>query len=266
MIENLISTEGSSAEDVYFPNQGALLLGDCLEVMKRIEDNSVDLILTDPPYNLGKYSTGNIELSWRSDFNNDVAEWDQGEFDPASLVNEFRRVLSPTGTIFAFTSYNLIGRWHEIYDPLFDTFQFIAWHKTNPPPKFRRAGFLNSIELIVCLWDKGHKWNFSNQADMHNFIESPLCGGNERVKDPKHPTQKPVKVLKRLLEYCTSEGDVVLDAFSGVGSTAAASLQNNRRFIGIERDLEFHRAAVKRISKEIDKPKQETLNLIIGND
>ena len=101
---------------------------------------------------------------------------------------------------------------------------------------------------------------------MHNFIESPLCGGNERIKDPKHPTQKPIKVLKRLLEYCTSDGDVVLDAFSGVGSTAAACVQNNRKFIGIERDLEFHRAAVRRISKEIDKPKQEALNLVISND
>ena len=261
-----ISSDNSATEDFYFSDQGALLLGDSLEVMKRIETGSVNLILTDPPYNLGKYSTGNIELDWRADFNNDVAEWDQGEFDPASLVEQFQRVLSPTGTIFAFTSYNLLGRWHEIYDPLFDTFQFMVWHKTNPPPKFRRAGFLNSIELIVCLWNKGHKWNFSNQSDMHNFIQGPICGGNERLKEPKHPTQKPVKILKRLMEYCTDEGDLVLDAFSGVGSTGAACVQNGRRFIGIERDLEFHPAAVKRIEHEMTKGRQTEIDLVISDN
>ncbi len=120
--------------------------GDSRELLARVPDQSVDLICTDPPYNLGGYSTGNIKMSWRSDFNNDVAAWDQIEFDPAEWLAEFRRVLKPTGTIFAFTSYNMLGRWHETFDPVFDTFQFIVWHKTNPPPKLRRVGFLNSCE------------------------------------------------------------------------------------------------------------------------
>ena len=73
-----------------------MLLGDSREKIKEIEEQSVDLILTDPPYNLGKYSTGNIELDWRADFNNDVAEWDQGEFDPKHYLDEFIRVLKPS--------------------------------------------------------------------------------------------------------------------------------------------------------------------------
>jgi site-specific DNA-methyltransferase (adenine-specific)/modification methylase len=223
-----------------------LILGDAFEKIKTLPDNSVDLILTDPPYNLGEYSTGNMKFSWRSDINNDIAEWDKG-FDPAMLKDEFLRVLKPTGNIFAFCSYNLIGRWHEIFDPLFDTFQFFVWHKTNPVPKFRKAGFLNSCELIVCMWNKGHTWNFLSQKEMHNFFESPICMGKERVKNPKHPTQKPVKLLKHLIKIASNEGDVVFDPFMGVGSTGVAALEMGRKFIGIEIDKDYFEAAKKRI-------------------
>ena len=135
-------------------------LADSYEHIKKIPTASVDLILTDPPYNLSPYSTGNIKLSWRKELNNDLADWDKKEFVPNDWVKEFKRILKPTGNIFAFTSYNLLGKWHEAFDPEFDTFQFMVWHKTNPAPKIRRAGFLNSCELIVCMWNKNHTWNF----------------------------------------------------------------------------------------------------------
>jgi DNA modification methylase len=226
-----------------------LLLGDSRALLASIGDQSVDLICTDPPYNLGGYSTGNIKMAWRSEFNNDVAAWDQIEFDPREWLAEFRRVLKPTGTIFAFTSYNMLGRWHEVFDPAFDTFQFIVWHKTNPPPKLRRAGFLNSCELIVCCWDRGHTWNFTRQRDMHNFIEAPICAGNERVKDPVHPTQKPLRVLRRLIELASGPGDLVLDPFMGVGSTGVAAVELGRRFVGIEIDEAYVGAARRRIDE-----------------
>ncbi|MFW6129893.1 MAG: DNA-methyltransferase [Atribacterota bacterium] len=220
---------------------------DCFKYIKDIPDDSVDLILTDPPYNLGKYSTGNIELSWRSDMNNDLADWDKTTFDPALLVDDFVRILKPTGNIFAFCSYNLIGRWHEVFDDKFYTFQFMVWHKTNPPPKIFKAGFLNSCELIVCMWNKGHKWNFISQKEMHNFIEAPICMGKERLKDPKHPTQKPLKVLRHILEIASNPGDLVLDPFMGVGSTGVAAIEKNRRFLGIEIDDDYFEAAKNRL-------------------
>ncbi len=224
-----------------------LILGDSSEHIKNIPGQSIDLILTDPPYNLGRYSTGNIKMSWRKDFNNDVAEWDTTIFNPAEWLDEFKRILKPTGTIFAFTSYNLIGQWHQVFDPVFDTFQFIVWHKTNPPPKLRRAGFLNSCELIVCVWNKGHTWNFTKQKEMHNFIESPICMGRERLKNPVHPTQKPIKVLSRLVKFATNPGDLVFDPFMGVGSSGVTALQLDRLFTGIEIDPVYFRAAEKRI-------------------
>ncbi|MCU0578005.1 MAG: site-specific DNA-methyltransferase, partial [Desulfobacterota bacterium] len=180
-----------------------IVLGDSKRLIKKIKDHSVDLILTDPPYNLGKYSTGNIELSWRKDINNDLADWDVVHFDPFEWVEEFKRILKPTGNLFAFTSYNLIGKWHEAFDPEFATFQFMVWHKTNPVPKIYKAGFLNSCELIICCWNKGHTWNFLSQKEMHNFMESPICMRPERLKEPYHPTQKPLKILKKIIEIAS---------------------------------------------------------------
>lgn len=227
----------------------ALFSGDCFERMKEIPDASVDLILCDPPYNLAKYSTGNMKFDWRAEINNDVAKWDEEPLNPADLVQEFKRVLAPAGNIFIFCSYNLLGKFHEAFDPEFDTFQFMVWHKTNPIPNIRKSSFLNSCELIVCLWNKGHTWNFTKQNEMHNFIESPICMGAERLKEPKHPTQKPLKVLKHIINIASRENDIVLDMFMGVGSTGVAALELNRRFIGIELDPVYYEAARKRIEK-----------------
>jgi DNA modification methylase len=228
----------------------SMVFGDSREKIKKIPDGSIDFICTDPPYNLGQYSTGNIKLNWRSDFNNDLADWDHETLDPLQWKIDFLRILKPKGNIFIFTSYNLIGKWHEVFDPLFDTFQFMVWHKTNPAPKFRRAGFLNSCELIVCMWNKGHTWNFTKQNEMHNFIESPICMGNERLKDPKHPTQKPVSVLKKLINIASNEGDMILDPFAGVGSTGVAALELNRKFIGIENDEKYYKASCNRLNQK----------------
>lgn len=224
-----------------------LYLGDSYKLIKETPSASIDLILTDPPYNLSPYSTGNIKLSWRKEINNDLAEWDKVEFKPSDWVEEFKRILKPTGNIFVFCSYNLIGKWHEAFDPEFDTFQFMVWHKTNPVPKVLRAGFLNSCELIVCMWDKGHTWNFSNQREMHNFIETSICMGPERTRTPFHPTQKPEKVLKHIVKVASKEGDVVFDPFMGVGSSGVAALNLGRKFIGIEIDEKYYKAAERRI-------------------
>lgn len=225
-----------------------IFLANAFEEIHNIKDHSIDLILTDPPYNLGQHSTGNIKMSWRKDFNNDIADWDKTNFDPSDWLDEFRRVLTPKGNIFAFTSYNLLGKWHEVFDPIFDTFQFMVWHKTNPPPKIYKSSFLNSCELIVCCWNKGHTWNFTKQSEMHNFIETSICMGNERLKGKKqHPTQKPLKVLSHIINLASNVGDTVLDPFMGVGSTGVASINLNREFIGIEIDPDYFQSAKERM-------------------
>lgn len=233
----------------------SLLLGDCFDRLKELPDNSIDLILTDPPYNLAQYSTGNMKFDWRSEVNNDVAKWDEKTLNPSDLLFELKRVIKPTGNIFIFCSYNLLGEYHKIFDPQFDTFQFMVWHKTNPIPNIRKSSFLNSCELIVCCWNKGHTWNFSKQNEMHNFIESPICMGKERVKDENgkrlHPTQKPVKILKKIIEIASNPNDIVLDCFNGVASTGVAALELRRRYIGIEIDETYYNASLDRLNSKL---------------
>lgn len=220
---------------------------DSLEFIKKIRTDSVDFIFTDPPYNISKYSTGNIKFNHRSDINNDIGEWDKN-FDPLDYKEDFLRILKPSGNLFAFASYNIIGRWHEIYDPIFDTFQFFVWHKTNPTPKFMKAGFLNSCEMIACMWNKGHTWNFSEQKNMHNFFESQTCNYPERLKIPKHPAQKPVKLLKHIIQITTNKDDVVFDPFMGVELIGVASIELKRKFMGIEINDEYFKASKRRIN------------------
>lgn len=229
-----------------------LINDDCFNALKTIPDKSIDLILTDPPYNIAQYSTGNIKFDWRSDINNDLAEWDLKPLCPRDLVDEFKRILKPTGNIFIFCSYNILGEYHKVFDSEFDTFQFMVWHKTNPVPNFRKSSFLNSCELIVACWNKGHTWNFTKQNEMHNFIECGICMGKERIKDENgksiHPTQKPIKVLKKIIEIASNENDLVLDCFNGVGSTGVAALDLSRRYIGIEIDEKYYKESKKRIT------------------
>ena len=221
--------------------------GDSHELIKSIPDHGVDFILTDPPYNLAQHSTGNIPLPRRSAMNNDLAPWDLIEFKPEEWIAEFLRILKPTGNLFIFTSYNQIGKWYELLDHKFDATNFMVWHKTNPAPKIFKAGFLNSCELIYTCWNKGHTWNYINQAEMHNFIESSICMKPERLSDPKHPTQKPVAILKKLITIASNENDVIFDPFMGVGSTGVAAIELGRKFIGFEIAPEYFAAAEKRI-------------------
>lgn len=234
-------------------NSYHLICGDCFSELSKIPDHSVNLILTDPPYNLAEHSTGNLKFDWRADIKNDVADWDLNPLKPQDMLSEFKRILAPTGNIFIFCSYNLIGEYHRAFDPEFDTFQFMVWHKTNPVPNFRKSSFLNSCELIVACWNKGHTWNFTSQKDMHNFIECGICMGKERIKDKDgnslHPTQKPVKVLEKIIKVGSNEGDTVLDCFCGVGSTGVAALRLKRNFIGIEIDKTYYEASKKRLEE-----------------
>ena len=179
--------------------------------------------------------------------NNDVADWDKIDFNPEEWADEFIRILKPTGNLFIFTSYNQIGRWYNCLDHRFDTSNFMIWHKTNPAPKIFKAGFLNSCEMIFTCWNKKHTWNFISQAEMHNFIQSPICMPPERLKNPKHPAQKPVSILKKMIRIASNKDDIIFDPFMGVGSTGVAALELERRFIGVELDETYFNAAKRRI-------------------
>ncbi len=219
------------------------ILGDGLTTIQKLPNKSINLILTDPPYDIRKYSTGNIPLPGRKPLNNDIAKWD-GAIPIESYVKEFRRILAPRGNLFIFTSYNLFGKWHEQLDPLFDTCNFLIWHKLNPPPRVYKNSFLHSCEMIVCAWDRGHTWNFTNQQEMHNFFESTICMKPERLE---HPTQKPLKLIQQVLLAASKKGDLVLDPFLGSGTTGFVAKVLGRNWIGIEKEKKYVDLAYNRI-------------------
>lgn len=224
-----------------------LLHADSRKIIKRIPDASIDFILTDPPYNLAPHSTGNIPLPGRTPMNNDLADWDKIDFVPEEWADDFIRILKPTGNLFIFTSYNQIGLWYKCLDSRFDSTNFMVWHKTNPAPKIFKAGFLNSCELIFTCWNRLHTWNFLSQVEMHNFLESPICMRPERLSSPKHPAQKPLSILRKLINIASNENDILFDPFMGVGSIGVAALELNRRFIGVEIERDYFEAAQNRI-------------------
>lgn len=229
-----------------------ILFGDSKDVIRRIPDGTIDLILTDPPYNIGKHSTGNIPMSGRLPVNNDIAEWDMLDFNPEEWAEEFIRILKPTGNLFIFTTYHQLGKWYNCLDHRFDRSNFIVWHKTNPTPKIFKAGFLNSCELVFTCWNKQHTWNFSTQSEMHNFIESAVCMPPERLVHPHHPTQKPVSILKKLIQIASNENDIIFDPFMGVGSVGVAAMELNRKYIGVEIDHKYYTAAKERVESCLD--------------
>ena len=98
--------------------------------MKWLPTQSVDLILTDPPYNISQYSTGNIPREGKITLNNDIADWDKKIINPVEYVDVFKRIIKPRGNIIIFAGYNQIGDWHKAFDSEFDTFQMFVWHKT----------------------------------------------------------------------------------------------------------------------------------------
>ena len=224
---------------------------DCKCLMKRMPSQSVDLILTDPPYNISQYSTGNISREGKTALNNDIADWDKEKINPVEYVNAFKRIIKPKGNIIIFAGYNQIGEWHKAFDNEFDTFQMFVWHKTNPAPKIYKNGFLNSCEFAIFLWNKGHIWNFLSQDEMHNFFECPICSYPERLKEPFHAAQKPLKLINYFINIASNQKAIVFDPFMGVGTTGVSAVLNQRKFIGAEINFDYTLAANRRISEII---------------
>lgn len=128
-------------------NKYKLFNEDALSLLSRLPNSSVDLILTDPPYNIALNSTGNIKLTNGKTINNDIAEWDEIPINPLEYVNDFKRVISPKGNIFIFTSYSLLGKWHEAFDKEFKTYMVNNW---SSPKRYAspKAGMELYLDLV----------------------------------------------------------------------------------------------------------------------
>lgn len=220
-----------------------LLHGDCLERMKEIPDGSIDLILTDPPYNIAK--DNNFVSMGRSGI--DFGEWDKG-FDLFSYIDMLPRVCSKNANVVIFNDWKNVGdiaRYAESKG--FIIKDMIRWEKANPMPRNRDRRFIVDYEVAVWLTMPKAKWVFNRQSENY---DRPCFKGSLTPKSEKtcHTTQKPVWLMSQLLNTLSNEKQVVLDMFMGSGSTGVACLNTNRKFIGIEMDEGYFNIAVERIN------------------
>ena len=226
---------------------------DCLEYLKKIPDNSVDLVVTDPPYNVSQKS--NIKYNNLNIVKN-FGDWDFG-FDPKPVLAELKRVLKPNGQIYIFCATKQIPEYMAILEDKWFFRNLLVWYKTNPAPRISKTNFVFANEYIVyAINDKGKPsestFNFGKQSEMHNMFITSALRGKERLKNNGkaiHPTQKPLSILKKLIEVSSNEGDVVLDPFMGVGSTAVACKELGRNFLGCELDNYYYNLSLKRLQE-----------------
>ena len=238
---------------------------DCIKVMNEMEENSVDLIFADPPYNLQLGDA--LTRPDNSNVSGVYEEWDS--FESLAAYDDYtrrwmsaaRRILKDDGAIWVIGSYHNIFRVGYILQDLgFWILNDIIWNKTNPMPNFKGTRFTNAHEtLIWACKNPNSKYTFNYEAmkalnedtQMRSDWQIPLCTGKERLKDDNgdklHPTQKPEGLLYRVIMASTKVGDVVLDPFFGTGTTGAVAKKLGRNFIGIEKDVQYVAGARARI-------------------
>jgi modification methylase len=246
---------------------GRILVGDCIDELKKIATASVDLVFADPPYNL--QLAGDLLRPNNTKVDGVDDDWDKfqdfAEYDSfcRAWLKECRRVLKPDGAIWVIGSYHNIFRLGvAIQDLGFWIQNDVIWRKVNPMPNFRGKRFTNAHETMI--WaGRGRKsrvtFNYESLKASNDDLQMrsdwlfPICAGPERLKDGSgrkaHPTQKPEALLHRALLASTRPGDLVLDPFFGTGTTGAVAKRLGRRWIGIERDEDYAVAARARIAK-----------------
>lgn len=220
--------------------------GNSMNVMKGLKKGSVDAIITDPPYNISR--DNNFKSMGRAGI--DFGEWDKG-FDLTSWIDIAERLLKKGGNIVIFNDWkNMSYITQALEDNGFEIKDLIRWKKTNAMPRNRDRRFITDYEVAVWAVKKGSKWTFNRLSDKYEIPEiiGPLTKKSEKIKGC-HPTQKPVYVMKWLIERLSDEGEIILDPFMGSGSTGVACKELNRGFIGVELEAKYYEIACDRINE-----------------
>jgi len=239
-----------------------LYCADALATMGSWPDGCIDACITDPPYNIAKNKRG---LAWAFSSHVTMASsWDRfvgddyAEFTLAWL-KEVCRLTKPNGNIFIFGSYHNIYLIGAIVQSLgLRIINSIIWAKPNAQPNITCRMFTESTEQVIWLCNnderRARKWTFNyaevkelnSGKQMRNFWQIPLTPKNER-KFGKHPSQKPLLLMERIVLAATNIKDTVLDCFAGSGSTLVACKKLGRSFVGIERDEKYCQIARARL-------------------
>lgn len=245
-----------------------IILGDCIEELKKIPDNSIDLIFADPPYNM--QLNGDLLRPNQTKVNAVDDEWDKYEsfehYDKFSIewLKECKRILKANGSIWVIGSYHNIFRVGKIIQDLgFWILNDIIWMKTNPMPNFKGTRFNNAHETLI--WASKNKNSpykfhyksmkaFNDDKQMRSDWYIPICNGRERIRingEKAHSTQKPEELLYRIILSSSNVGDIILDPFMGSGTTGAIAKRLRRKYVGFEKEAFYKKVADDRIKKVV---------------
>ncbi len=230
-----------------------IICGDCFLELPKIESNTIDLIIIDPPYLISKDSNFKKisddtpdDMKVKYNISIDFGDWDKVNLDWNFLFSEYSRILKKGGTIVVFYD---VWKSSEIKESAekFNLKQprVCAWIKTNPVPINSKINYLSNATEYFFTFVKGGKPTFNSEYD-NGFYHYPICHGKERYK---HPTQKPLSLIKELISKHSNSGDLILDSFAGTGTTGHACLLLDRDFILIEKDTEYFEIINERINK-----------------
>lgn len=235
-----------------------LYLGDCIEIMKSLRAESVDVVFADPPYFL---SNNGLSINSGRVVSVNKGEWDkkQNYSDVRSFtekwINECFRLLKREGTIWISSTHHNIHNVQMALDKAgFRLINTIIWHKTDPPPLIYKTKFRFSYEFLLWYGKSNHHYfNYEKMyeignMEMHDVWTIPAVSLSEK-RFGHHPTQKPELLLKRVIIASTKPGELILDPFSGSGTTYVVASKLNRRCIGIDIDKKYIELTRKRLGE-----------------
>ena len=242
-----------------------LLWGDSLKLLKKFEPKSVDMIFADPPYFLSgdgiTCSAGKMVSVKKGTWDEKISVLEKHKFN-RKWIRLCKEVLKDNGTIWiSGTMHNIYSIGLALEEEGFKIINNITWRKLNPPPNISCRAFVHSTETI--LWAKKdlknakHKFNYDVMKNMNggkqmkDVWETPLTKSSEK-KYGKHPTQKPMELLEKIILASTDEGDLILDPFNGSGTTGIVANKLNRKYIGIEKEQEYLDLTIRRLTNGKD--------------
>ena len=237
----------------------SLINGDTFKVLKKIEDKTFDIIFADPPYFL---SNNGITCSGGKMISVNKGDWDKSltlkekhTFNKR-WIKECYRILKDTGTIWiSGTLHNIYSIGMALEESGFKILNNITWQKTNPPPNLACKTFTHSTETI--LWARK---DLKNVKYTFNYDVMKQMNGNKQMKDVwttsltnpsekkqgKHPTQKPLEILDKIILASTKENDLILDPFCGSSTTGISAVKLARKYIGIDNEKEYLDLSIRR--------------------
>lgn len=237
-----------------------LLHGNCIDFMSdgEIEPSSVDLLITDPPYNLGNFmKSRNTNLKAMRENFFGAAGWDNMNYDEWLVEMErffgcAAKLMKKGGALIMFMSLMKtetiiqLAQKHGFYYKTTG-----VWHKRNPMPRNMNLHFVNSTEgWLYFVYDK-RTGTFNNDGKaIHDFVETAVVPASEKSFG-KHPTQKPEELIEFFLKLLTNEGDTVLDPFMGSGTSGVVARRLKRNFVGVELDDKYFANAKRRIEEAL---------------